>query len=195
MAEPRSQASSLRLGVGPGRLRARDELRRLQDRRARPASEPRPGRGPSPACPRSGASHISMSRSSARYLIAAAIGDMAGERSENHRADDDCALIAAFRPDAVEPLEGELQIVTHAAVEHRNRCAGRPAARRCRRCREPASARRSSGRSTPRRWASVTGTRSGLGTFGGSADEFLDRAGADHHAHFVVLRSVKMLEV
>ena len=42
------------------------------------------------------------------------------------------------------------------------------------------------GSATPRRCASVSGTRSGLGMFGGSATYSLTAPPADQHAHFIV---------
>src|SRR5262249_59085448 len=49
------------------------------------------------------------------------IANVPGDRREIHSTDHGQSLIAPVRPDSVEPLEDELKVVAHAAVENRER--------------------------------------------------------------------------
>ena len=95
-------------------------------------------------------------------------------------------LVALLRPHPLEPLEGKSQVVAHAAVENGKRAlaslrdqrvaaAGHPHQRSRHRIRHAA----------PVGLGHRNAIRAGNGRRAGH--ELLDRAGADHHAHFIGL--------
>src|SRR5262249_39518404 len=50
-----------------------------------------------------------------------ALGNVPRDRRKAHRTDHGHALVAPLRPHPLEPLEGELEVIAHAAVEDRQR--------------------------------------------------------------------------
>ena len=118
--------------------------------------------GTSTRVPAIGASQTSMSRWAARYLIAARLGHIAGDRHEIDRADHHRALIAFLGPHHVHPLEVDL---ADRSACGRRRSTAVEARRPPGRSDRAVPATRISdpviGSITPLRCASVTGNRSG----------------------------------
>src|SRR5262245_19633897 len=117
--EPRrTEARSLRLGGGLARLRARDELRRLHDAKPDRRGNRNPVRNHDPRAGDRREPQFDVAQLH-EVLDRVALGNVSGDRRKAHGTDDRSALIAFIRPHLIEPLEGQLQIVAHAAVEDR----------------------------------------------------------------------------
>src|SRR5580700_224562 len=114
---------SLRLEVGCGRhrlMRNGDKLGRLQDPKADRRRYRRSVGHHQPGTSDRGKPHLHVALLD-QIFDGGTLRDVPGDRHEVDRAHHHGTLVAFFRLDLVQALEDELQVVAHAAVEHRQR--------------------------------------------------------------------------